>query len=150
VIGTLVGLTAAASVIGVGGGLYEFSAVDPYWPKRFDIVQPTKGGINRKFFWIPSHTVFELLLIASLVFTWSLPEVRFWLLLGFASHAAMRIWSAFDFIPKALAFEKAEQTETTMASARGWTMRSRFRFPLDIITSGSVLAAFWKLAQVSA
>jgi hypothetical protein len=43
-----------------------------------------------------------------LVVTWSLPDVRYWLLVALASHAAMRIWSLIDFVPKALAFERAE------------------------------------------
>jgi hypothetical protein len=30
------------------------------------------------------------------------------LLADLASHASIRIWSAFDFIPKALAFERAD------------------------------------------
>ena len=49
---------------------------------------------------------FELSLIASLVLFWSLPQVRLPLLVGAGSHMLMRLWSAVDFIPKALAFER--------------------------------------------
>src|SRR6266850_363565 len=99
-------IIAAASsfaLILIGGGLYEFLVVDPSWPRRLDIIQPARGGISRKRFWIPAHVVFELLLISALVLAWSLPGVRSWLWIALISHVIMRIWSAFDFIPKALA-----------------------------------------------
>src|SRR5436190_3680742 len=129
----------AFGLILIGGGLYEFLVVDPAWPRRPDIVQPNRGGISRKRFWIPAHTVFELSLIASLVLAWGHRDFRFWLLLAFASHVAMRIWSALDFIPKALAFEKAATVDE--AAARKWSRRSVFRFPLDLVTCYSLIAA---------
>jgi hypothetical protein len=148
-LGVVISLTAVAAAVELGGGFYEFSVVDPYWPKRFDLVQPQHGGINRKYFWIPAHVVFEVLLLASLALYWSKPDVRVWLLIAIASHAAMRIWSAFDFIPKALAFEKAEQTEAMVASAQSWVARSKFRFPLDVISCGSVMLALWAATRVA-
>jgi len=134
-------ITAATAfgLVLIGGGLYEFLVVDPAWPRRPDLVQPNRGGISRKRFWIPAHTVFELVLIASLVLAWSNSGLRFWLFLAFASHATMRIWSAVDFIPKALAFEKAETVDE--AAARKWSRRSIFRFPLDVFTCCSLFAA---------
>jgi hypothetical protein len=64
------------------------------------------------------------------------------LLVALASHAAMRIWSAFDFIPKALRFERADTDEIPEAAARSWTRRSLLRFPLDLVTCAAMLAAF--------
>src|SRR5262249_12529290 len=100
-------------------------------------------------FWIPAHVAFELVLIASLVAVWSARPARIWLLVALATHGAMRIWSAFDFIPKALAFERTEPASLAEATARAWTRRSRLRLPLDLITCGSVLAAFAIVAQLS-
>jgi hypothetical protein len=142
----VVAVAAALACASVGGGLYEFSVVDPFWPKRPDLVQPTRGGISRKRFWIAIHVAFEVALIAALVWSWSLPAVRTCLLVALASHAVMRLWSAFDFIPKALAFERAEPDAFNEASARAWTARSRWRLPLDLITSGAVL---WALVEVA-
>jgi len=84
-------IAASLALISLGGGLYETIVVDPVWPSRPDIVQPNRGGISRKRFWIPAHTAFELLLVTALVTAWSLPEVRFWLLIALGSHAVMRI-----------------------------------------------------------
>ena len=99
-------LASALALISLGGGLYEFRVVDRAWPRRPDLIQPTRGGVSRRAFWVPAHVAFELALVLALVVTWSEPEIRSWLLVGLASHATMRIWSAFDFIPKALAFER--------------------------------------------
>src|SRR5215813_6843911 len=120
---------AGFALLSLGGGLYEFLVVDPFWPKRPDLIQPDRGGISRKRFWIPAHTVFELTLIVSLIWAWNNPTLRFWLLMALGSHATMRIWSAFDFIPKALAFERTASVDE--AAARKWSRRSRFRFPLN-------------------
>lgn len=141
-------LAAALALVSLGGGLYEFSVVDPSWPRRPDIIQPARGGISRKRFWIPAHVAFELTLIVSLVVGWSYTTVRMWLLTAFISHAAMRIWSAFDFIPKALAFERTDPSAITEAAARAWTHRSLLRLPLDLVTCCAMLAAFVATVRV--
>lgn len=142
-----VGLATALALISLGGGFYEVSVVDPFWPKRPDLVQPQRGGISRKRFWIAAHTAFELTLIVSLILAWSRPEIRNCLLVALASHAIMRIWSAFDFIPKALAFEQRDPATISEEEARRWTRRSMGRFPLDFITCGTMLAAFAAAAR---
>jgi hypothetical protein len=142
-----VALATALALISLGGGFYEVSVVDPFWPKRPDLIQPARGGISRKRFWIAAHTSFEITLIVSLVLAWSRPEIRNYLLVATASHAIMRIWSAFDFIPKALAFERKDPDTITEAEARSWTRRSLGRFPLDFITCGAMLAAFAATAR---
>jgi hypothetical protein len=145
----LVALAAALALVSLGGGFYEFSVVDPFWPRRPDLIQPARGGISRKRFWIPVHIAFELMLIAAIVAAWSLPPVRFWLLIALASHAAMRIWSAFDFIPKALAFEKAESGAVSAEAARRWARHSLLRMPLDLVTCGAMLAAVIVIARLT-
>jgi hypothetical protein len=145
----LLGLASMLAAVSLGGGFYETGVVDPAWPKRPDIVSPRHGGIDRKWFWVPAHVGFELLLLLSLVLTWSEPTVRFWLLIAFGSHASMRLWSAFDFIPKALRFEATEPDAIDAVAARRWTRRSRLRLPLDVITCSTMLAAVVALARLS-
>lgn len=60
--------------------------------------------------------------------------------MALAAHLALRLWSAFDMIPKAIAFEKAETVDE--AAARDWTKRSLMRFPLALLTSLATLVAF--------
>ncbi len=143
-----VAFASALALISLGGGLYETRVVDPVWPSRPDIVQPARGGILRKRFWIPAHIAFECLLIAALVLTWSEPSVRIWLLVALCSHATMRIWSAFDFIPKALAFERADPVSIDERAARAWTRRSRLRLILDVIVCAAMLSALIAAARL--
>lgn len=143
-----VALAAAFALASVGGGLYELLVVDPFWPKRPDLIQPARGGISRKRFWISIHVAFEVTVIAALVLAWSQPAVRDPLLVALASHAVMRIWSGFDFIPKALAFEKADPAAVSESKAVAWTRRSRLRLPLDLITCGGMLTAFVAAARL--
>jgi hypothetical protein len=131
----------------LGGGFYEFLVVDPFWPRRPDLIQPNRGGISRKRFWIPAHTTFELTLIGSLIVVWGQPAVRTPLLVALISHAAMRIWSAFDFIPKALAFERAEPTTISEDGARRWSRRSLGRLPLDLVTCIASMVALVAAAR---
>jgi hypothetical protein len=137
----LIATTTFAACVSLGGGLYEFLVVDPYWPKRPGIIQPRNGGVSRARFWIPVHTVFEVLLIVTLVVAWGDTDVRVALLVALVSYAAMRVWSLVDFVPKALAFEKADPASVDEAAAVRWTRRSLLRLPLDLITCAAMLAA---------
>jgi hypothetical protein len=133
-------LAALLANIGLGGGIFEHSVVDRAWPRKPEIIQPRKGGISRARFWIPAHSLFELSLLVTLYLGWGHDGVRNALLLALAAHLALRLWSAFDMIPKAIAFEKAETIDEV--AARDWTKRSLMRFPLALLTSLAALAAF--------
>lgn len=137
---------ASLALVSLGGGLYEFSVVDPFWPSRPDLIQPARGGISRKRFWIAAHAAFEVMLVVALVVAWSVPDVRFWLLIALVSHIIMRVWSAFDFIP--IAFERAEPGLIDKSSALSWTRRSRMRLPLDLVTCSAMLTALIATARL--
>ena len=143
-----VAVACSLALISLGGGFYEVLVVDPFWPRRPYLVQPGVGGVSRRRLWIPAHVAFELSLIASLVLFWSLPQVRLPLLVGAGSHMLMRLWSAVDFIPKALAFERAAPGTITEGRAREWTRRSRLRFPLDLVTCSAMVTALVAAARV--
>ncbi|MGX9788020.1 hypothetical protein [Mycobacterium sp. MMS18-G62] len=137
----LIATTTLAACATLGGGLYEFLVVDPFWPKRPGIIQSRNGGIARARFWLPAHAVFEVLLVVTLVAAWGHAEVRAALLVALVSHAVLRVWSLVDFVPKAVAFEKADPATVDEAAAVRWTRRSLLRLPLDLITCGAMLVA---------
>ena len=137
----LIAITTLCACALFGGGLYEFLVVDPFWPKRPGIIQARNGGISRARFWVPAHMTFEVMLVVTLVVAWNHPEVRVALLVALVSHAVMRVWSLVDFVPKAVAFEKADPATVDEAAAVRWTRRSLLRLPLDLITCGAMLAA---------
>jgi hypothetical protein len=144
----VVALAVVLALMALGGGAYEFLVVDPSWPRRPDIIQPERGGISRRRFWIPAHGAFELCLAVALAATWAAPSVRVPLLVALASHAVMRVWSFADFIPKALAFERAEPSSVEVGSARRWTRRSIGRLPLALVTCGALLIALVSAARL--
>lgn len=137
----LIAITTLAACVTLGGGLYEYLVIDPFWPKRPGIIQSRNGGVSRVRFWIPAHVAFEVLLIVSLIAAWSDADVRLALLVALVSHAVMRVWSLVDFVPKALAFEKADPARVDEAAAVRWTRRSLLRLPLDLITCAAMLVA---------
>src|SRR5918997_5663937 len=104
----LIAITTLAACVTLGGGLYEVLVIDPKWPKRPGIIQSRNGGVSRARFWIPAHIAFEVLLIVTLVAAWGHRDARVALLVALVSHAMMRVWSLVDFVPKAVAFEKAD------------------------------------------
>ena len=84
------------------------------------------------------------MLLTSLAILWSTPA-RAPLLVALATHATMRLWSAFDFIPKALAFERADPSTIDQAVARRWSRRSLGRLPLDLATCAAMMTAIVRL-----
>lgn len=123
----------------VAGGIYEYVVIDPSWPKRPAIIQPARGGVSRRRFWIPIHSAFELSLVVAVIVTWPVPDARSALLVAVTSHAVMRVWSLVEFVPQAVAFENANPATIDADAAARWTHRSLLRLPLDGIT---VAAAF--------
>jgi hypothetical protein len=137
----LIAITTLAACATLGGGLYEYLVIDPFWPKRPGIIQARNGGVSRARFWLPAHTAFEVLLIVSLIVAWHDVDVRLALLVALVSHTVMRVWSLIDFVPKALAFEKADPVRIDEAQAVRWTRRSLLRLPLDVVTCAAMLVA---------
>jgi len=85
-------LTVAATCFAlmlVGGGLYEVLVVDPFWPKRPELIQPDRGGISRRRFWMPVHTVFELSVVSALIAAWPALAVRSWLWVALISDVVV-------------------------------------------------------------
>ena len=137
----LIAVTTLVACVSLGGALYEALVVDPYWPRRPGIIQTHNGGISRVQFWLPVHTVFEVLLVVTLILTWGDADIGAALLVALVSHAVMRIWSVFDLIPKAAEFERKDPAEVDAAAARRWIRRSLLRVPLMLVTCSAMLAA---------
>jgi len=126
------------AAVSLGGGFYESALIDRVWPSNPALIQPSRGGIDRKRFWMPAHFAFEAALICALWAAWRNEAARDWLLVALSCHLAMRIWSFAYFIPRAAAFEKAGDLDAaTWARAMTWTRASVWRAPLDL---GAVVA----------
>jgi len=133
---------------GLGGGLYETLLVDRVWPRTPMLIQPDRGGINRKLFWGPMHGLFELALIATIFLTWNDAGIAHWVWAAFAAHLIARVWSFAYFIPMAMRFEagSAEGGAPAPDAARKWVRLSRWRLPMELLAVIFLLLALAKLA----
>jgi hypothetical protein len=132
--------------IGLGGGIYETLLVDRVWPDNLAIIQPKRGGLDRKLFWAPIHTLYEVALLASVWTSWSNTYARSWIIVALVVHFASRGWSFAYFIPSALRFEKLnELNDSEIHLARQWTRLSRCRPVLEALSIVSLGAAILHL-----
>lgn len=138
----LISLTLAALIFGailVGAGLYETILVDQSWPQHLEIIQPHKGGINRKNLWMPAHVVFEITLLSVIWLAWSAGEPCRWLIVSLVAHVATRAWSFVYCIPAAIRFEAIEADgETHLAEMHRWVRLSRLRVLMEAIAVISI------------
>jgi hypothetical protein len=131
--------------IGLGGGIYETLLVDRIWPNNLAIIQPQRGGLDRKRFWIPIHTLYEIALLVSAWELWN-TYARSWILVALVAHFAARVWSFAYFIPRALRFEElSELTESQVHLARRWTRLSPCRVILEAVSIIALGAAILHL-----
>ena len=129
----LIALTLGA--VGLGGGLYETLLVDPVWPRNPAMIQPSRGGLDRKRFWGPVHGLFEIALLVSAWTAWSEAGARPWIIAALTAHFAARAWSFAYFIPRALRFEKmGDLSEEQLRLAQRWTRLSRCRPVLELVS----------------
>lgn len=136
----------ALGAVGLGGGIYETALIDRAWPRTPMLIQPARGGIDRKRFWIPAHGAFEVALAVAIWSTWADRLVRPWVWAALAAHLATRLWSWVYFIPKAMRFEAGETDAAEVASraAETWVRLSRWRLPLEL---AALACLFVALAQ---
>ncbi len=131
-----------------GGGIYETLLVDRVWPDNPAVIQPERGGLDRKLFWMPAHTLYELALFISLWMLWSAGDARWWTAAALVMHFAARAWSMAYFIPRALRFEKlGDLTEEQRLEARRWTRLSRYRPALEAVSIIALCAAILHVVQ---
>lgn len=138
------------AAVSLGGGAYETALVDRAWPNNIAFIQPRRGGIDRKLFWMPAHFAFELSLGLAIWSAWPTTAARDWLICAAVSHGVMRGWSFAYFIPRALKFERLETVGPELAAhARAWTRLSVLRLPLDVVGVISICLGVSALMQAA-
>lgn len=98
-----------------GAQVFETLVFVPKWvaspPDNFKLLLDGKG-VSLKFFWIIFHSLHEIVFIIAIVFCWKIDPVRNWLLILFASHFAVRIWTVSYFASNIIEFQKIAETST--------------------------------------
>lgn len=92
-----------------GAQIFETAVIVPKWtaapPESFQLFKG-KYGLDFKPFWIALHSIHEISFIAAIAFCWKIDELRNWLLVLFAIHFAVRVWTLIYFAPNIIEFQK--------------------------------------------
>ena len=139
----------AALVVGaiaLGGGIYETALIDRSWPRKPEIIQPERGGINRAMFWGPIHSVFELALLLALWLAWAAPQARLCIIAAVIIHFATRVWSFVYFIPLAMKFQDVDKASQLHEDKKyQWVRLSPWRVLLEAAVLLMLATAIVKL-----
>ena len=96
-----------------GAQIFETLVLVPKWtvspPDNFSLLLDGKGT-SLKVFWIIFHSLHEVTFMLAIIFCWKIHEVRSWLLILFAIHFAVRVWTIAYFAPQIIDFQKIAET----------------------------------------
>lgn len=90
-----------------GAQIFETAVIVPKWsaspPETLEMFKG-KYGLDMKFFWIIIHSLHEITFVAAIIFCWKL-NIRNPLLILFAVHFAVRVWTLVYFAPNIIEFQ---------------------------------------------
>jgi len=108
-------LTTLIYFIMNGAQIFETLVFVPKWvaspPDNFKLLLDGRG-VSLKFFWIIFHSLHEITFLLAIIFCWKIDPVRNWLLILFAIHFAVRVWTLTYFAPNIIHFQKIAETAT--------------------------------------
>lgn len=100
-----------------GAQIFETLVFVPRWadapPANFKLLSDGHGA-SLKFFWIVFHSLHEITFILAIIFCWKIDFARNWLLILFAVHFAVRVWTLAFFAPNIINFQKIAETQATV------------------------------------
>jgi hypothetical protein len=95
-----------------GAQIFETLVFVPKWtvspPDSFKLLVDGRG-VSLKLFWIVLHSLHEITFILAIIFCWKIDPVRNWLLILFAVHFAVRIWTLSFFASNIIDFQKVAE-----------------------------------------
>src|SRR5678815_3793966 len=107
-----------------GAGIFETAVIIPKWtaspPESLQIFKG-EHGIDLKYFWIAMHSIHEITFIVAIIFCWNIPGVRTNLMLLFAMHFAVRVWTLGYFAPRIMEFQKVANEGISVPGLRDKT-----------------------------
>jgi len=110
-----------------GAQIFETFVIIPKWtaspPESLHYLKG-KYALDLKTFWIIAHSLHEIPFILAIIFCWNL-NIRNPLLVLFAIHFAVRVWTILYFAPNLMAFQAAANTNTPLQDLIGRTKQWR-------------------------
>lgn len=135
-----------------GAQLFETFVLIPKWtaapPGSLQLFKG-KYGLDLKTFWIIIHSIHEITFILAIIFCWNITEIRNWLLILFAVHFAVRVWTLAYFAPNIIRFQKIANTGETVADlparTKKWKQLNYLRVGLFVAVSIALVPLCVKL-----
>jgi hypothetical protein len=102
-------ITTLAYFLMNGAQIFETVVIVPKWsaspPESFQMFKG-QNGLDFKPFWIVIHSLHEITFILAIIFCWKLDVIRNPLLVLFAIHFLVRIWTLAYFAPHIIEFQQ--------------------------------------------
>lgn len=148
-------ITVALYLLMNGAQIFETALVVPAWtaapPESLAMFQG-KHRLDFKAFWIAFHSVHEITFILALVFTWRVPEVRWWLLVLLAVHVAVRVWTIAYFAPTIIEFQRLPEAAgvdpALVARAARWRTLNDLRVAIFLAVNFAMLLPVVRVARL--
>ncbi|TSJ42098.1 transposase [Fluviicola chungangensis] len=138
-----------------GAQLFETAVLVPKWtanpPESFSYLID-RNGASLKTFWIVFHSLHELTFILAIVFCWKIMPIRNGLLILFAVHFAVRVWTLSYFAPNIIEFQKIAEglnsATDLVKRANVWKTLNYVRVGLFIAVSIGFIPLLWRLLSI--
>jgi hypothetical protein len=108
-----------------GAQIFETAVIVPKWtaspPESFQLFRG-QFGLDFKAFWIAMHSIHEITFLIAIAVCWKL-EIRNWLLVLFAIHFAVRVWTLAYFAPNIIEFQQlanVTSADTNLLNRATW------------------------------
>ncbi|WP_209857962.1 transposase [Chitinophaga sp. OAE865] len=125
-----------------GAQLWETALMVPAWtaaPPESLFFFKGPHGLDFKYFWMIVHSVHDLVLILAIAFNWRLRKRRNIMLMLFAVHIAMRVWTLTYFAPTLMSFMALDvQPGTDVAlleKATTWKLLNYLRVAIYVMVN---------------
>ncbi len=137
-----------------GAQIFETFVIIPKWtaapPESLHYLKG-KYGMDLKTFWIIIHSLHEITFIIAIIFCWKL-NIRNPLLILFAIHFAVRVWTILFFAPTLIAFQSFANSESTMQNllekATLWRNLNYIRVGIFIAVSIALIPLCTKVLNI--
>lgn len=135
-----------------GAQIFETLVFVPKWtaspPDNFKLLLDGRG-VSLKSFWIILHSLHEITFILAIIFCWKIDPIKNWLLVLFAIHFAIRIWTILYFAPNIMDFQKLadmpSQAKDLIKRVLRWQILNYIRVGLFIAVSIGLIPLCVKL-----
>jgi len=135
-----------------GAQIFETLVFVPKWtlspPQNFNMLLDGHGA-SLKFFWIVFHSLHEIAFILAIIFCWKIDPVRNWLVVLFAIHFAVRVWTLGYFAPNIIDFQKIARLEPApsdlLSRTKTWKNLNYLRVGIFVAVSFGLIPVCIKL-----